>query len=208
MPKNPNRAKPAQPQPSPTASKQTVAQGDASLDLDPFVSPDSQDQRPLRRWHQIMGKKNDTSSRRIGERMIRAGLIEEKELNEALDIQKQTGRRTVDTLFALGYVRPVAFCEFAAKEAGVAAIDLKNYMIPSELKDILEASYAEQHEVVPLGRVGRVLTLAMACPFDQETVREVEQHTGLNVCAILCQARDIRQAIHRLYQIDTVSADT
>lgn len=199
MAKHPNRAKPAPPHTASQAGKRPAANEGAGEDLDPFAARSTPPEPSARTWHEIMGRRRDPNHRRIGERMIRAGLIEERQLSEALDIQKQTGRRTVDTLVTLGYLRPAAFCEFAAKEIGVAAIDLKNYLIPSELKGLLDPAFAEEREVAPLGRVGRMLTLAMACPFDQDTVQEVERRTGLRVCPILCEARDIRQAIHRLH---------
>lgn len=135
----------------------------------------------------------------MGQLLCEAGLIDDRQLQEALLIQQTRGGRLVETLIALKYVNPGAFIDFLARQPGVASIDLLNYSIPPEVIHLVPREIALKHEVFPVDKLGKLLTLGMACPLDATAVTELEEVTKLRVKAVLCSATDIRAAIQRYY---------
>src|SRR5690606_9336911 len=82
---------------------------------------------------------------------------------------------------------------------GVASLNLSNYEVPRELVALVPREFALKHEVFPIDRLGKLLTVGMVCPLDAATIGELERFSGLRVKPILCSAQDIRQAIQRYY---------
>ncbi|GAG93783.1 unnamed protein product, partial [marine sediment metagenome] len=138
---------------------------------------------------------HDISSSRIGELLIEAGLINSEELEEALSAQKGQGGKTVENLIKLGYIKPTKYLDFLAKLPGIASIILSNYTVQKDVSELLPTDFALKHEVFPIDKMGKRLTLAMACPLDAETIKLVEAFTGLKVSPLLCETTEIRKAI-------------
>lgn len=142
---------------------------------------------------------NSMPRRRIGELLIEAGLITEGQLREGLDKQKRDGGKIVEMLISLNHLTADQFVAFLAQQPGVASINLKQYDISSDLIDLVPRDFAVKHEVIPIDRLGRLLTIGMVCPLDRKTVAELEEATQLRVKPLLCSASDIRVAIKEHY---------
>ena len=77
-------------------------------------------------------KAKSDEKKRIGELLVDAGLISQKQLAEALARQKKCGEKIVESLTALGYIDPHTFVKFRAKQPGVASIDLLHCTVTEE----------------------------------------------------------------------------
>ncbi|MCH7960622.1 MAG: HDOD domain-containing protein [Candidatus Hydrogenedentes bacterium] len=152
-------------------------------------------------------KSSDPARKRIGELMLDAELITEGQLKEALEVQRRKGGKIVEVLISLSYLSVDAFVNFLARQPGIASLDLANYQIPADTVALVSKEIAMKHEVFPIDKMGRLLTLAMACPLDSATISQIEQDTGLRVKALLCSPSDIRTAINEYYPKDTSEAE-
>ncbi len=144
--------------------------------------------------------------KRIGRMLIDEGLIEPHELQEALDIQRTRGGKTVEILVQLGHIDLDTVCKFLASRGGIASINLEHYTVPSDLSALVPREFALKHEIFPIDKMGNCLTVAMSFPIDLGTIQILEQKTGLRVSALLCHASDIRRAIRQYYPADGESA--
>lgn len=141
----------------------------------------------------------EASRKRIGELLVGQGLITAAQLNEALAAQQERGGKIVENLIALGHLDAASFTRFIARQPGVGSIGLSNYEIPRDIVTLIPKSFAVQHEVVPIDKLGHLLTLGMVCPLDAATIKQLEGTTGLKVKPLLCSAEDVRRAIDRYY---------
>lgn len=139
------------------------------------------------------------AKKRIGDLLVEAGLITPEMLRQALEVQRQRGTKIVETLIHLGYLNVNDFVNFLSRQPGVASLDLRRYHVQREIIDLVPRDLAIKHEIFPVDRMGRLLTLAMACPLDSLTVGAIEEKTGLRVKPILCPAADIHAAIDMYY---------
>ena len=125
--------------------------------------------------------RSPAAPRRIGEMLVREGLITPDQLQEALEKQRLEGGKIVENLIALGHMDTGAFVRFLSHQPGTVSIDLLNYTIPQDVIQLVDRDFALKHEVLPIDKMGKNLSVGMACPLDAATVAELEQKTGLRV---------------------------
>lgn len=135
----------------------------------------------------------------IGQLFVDAGLINEEQLNEALSKQKVQGGKTFEILIALGYMDKEQLHSFLSRQPGIASIDLARVNISPELVQLIPKRLAVDNLVLPIDQLGKLLTVAMACPLDVGTIRAIEKETGLRVKAMLCRLEEIHEAVQKYY---------
>lgn len=139
---------------------------------------------------------------RVGQLLVQAGLITETQLAEALTAQAERGGKLFEVLINLGFLSKADLHTFLSGQPGITAIELRNYDIPYELTPIIPADLARKHVLLPIDRMGKLLTIGMACPLDTAAVAAVGSATGLRVKAMLCSFDDIHAALDRFYPLE------
>lgn len=144
-----------------------------------------------------------TTRVRLGELLVKAGVISDVQLKAALQEQKQWGGKLGDILVRLKYVSEDIFVRALSKQLGLARADL-NASIPLEALARIPSEVAEEYEIVPtaLSDDGRTLFIATADPLNLTVVDYVRTITKCRVVPQVASASAIRAAIARLYQID------
>ncbi|MBI2421183.1 MAG: HDOD domain-containing protein [Candidatus Hydrogenedentes bacterium] len=135
----------------------------------------------------------------IGEQLINAGLINDEQLHEALSLQRTEGGKTLENLIKLGYLDKDRLHAYLSRLPGMAGIELSRFNIDSVLLELIPRELAQQNLVLPIDRLGKLLTVAMACPLDKATIGEVERLTGLRVKPMLCRLDDLNAAVKKYY---------
>ncbi|MBI1320153.1 MAG: HDOD domain-containing protein [Candidatus Hydrogenedens sp.] len=136
---------------------------------------------------------------RIGELLVQSGLLKVGELERALEIQKDKGGRIVEICIQEDYFDAQDFLKFLSQQRTAASLDLLNYAIPRDVIDLVPAHFALKHELLPIDKLGKHLTVGMACPLDTRTIEELEQLTGCKVRPMLVSMNDMRAAIANYY---------
>lgn len=139
---------------------------------------------------------------RMGELLVESGVITRKQLDDALSSQMRHGGKIAKTLISLGYLDIQTFIRFVAREAGVGIIDLLNYDVKGECIDLVPRNMAVEHELLPVEKLGPVLTVAMVCPLNTKALWEVENHTGLKARPVMCTPEALWYSIKRHYPSD------
>lgn len=167
------------PAPSPPSTPQESAPAIERLDLKPEDTPPAQEP--------------------IGQLLIDGGVITEEQLNDALEKQRTQGGKTFELLIALGYLDKDLLHDFLSRQPGIAAIDLSRCNISPELVKLVPKKLAVENLVLPIDQLGKLLTVAMACPLDTGTIATLEKATGLRVKGMLCRLEDIHAAVQKYY---------
>jgi len=136
----------------------------------------------------------------IGALLIERGIITQEQLAAALAEQRQTGGKTFEILIQSGVLSKDDLHAVLSRQPGIAAIDLSRFSVNRELLELIPKELAVDHLVLPIDRLGKLLTVAMACPLDAETLARLESITGLKVKAMLCRFDEIQAAVEKHYQ--------
>ncbi|MDK1021963.1 MAG: HDOD domain-containing protein, partial [Candidatus Hydrogenedentes bacterium] len=129
------------------------------------------------------------------------GLVGTAAVEEASLVQQDLPKKTWDLLIDLGHVSSEDFHATMAKQKGIASIDLPNYHIPAEVVEVIPAELAHRGVLMPVDKLGKLLTLAMACPLDVEIIADVEAHTGLKVKPMLSTIDALKNTISKHYPL-------
>lgn len=146
-----------------------------------------------------MGSDEEVPEKRIGELLCAAELITEEQLIRALEFQQTSSERIVNILMSMGALNAEEFLDFLVGEDSYPKIDLKQFEIDPDVIALIPKEIAESHEVVPVDRIDSVLTLAMVCPLDIETIDMLEDETGLEVRPFICSSTDLHACLERYY---------
>lgn len=134
------------------------------------------------------------------EQLLRGSdMVPEPQLDEAAAIRKARGGHLCSILVAQGYVDEDRLLAWLASQPGTTTIDISHYAIDPALRFFVPASFAADHEVMPVDKLKRNLTVAMSMPLDADTEDELAQLTELTIRAVLCSCSAIRGAIEQYY---------
>jgi len=136
---------------------------------------------------------------RIGELLIREGLITRDALDKALQEQKNTGMRVGYNLVKLVFIDEVDLTRMLARQYRMPAVDLSNFEVDARIAKLIPAELAQRHLVLPLKREGRTLTVAMADPSDLGVIDDLKFITRYDIFPVIAGEYTLRNAIERHY---------
>ncbi|MFO7302770.1 MAG: type IV-A pilus assembly ATPase PilB [Acidobacteriota bacterium] len=136
---------------------------------------------------------------RLGELLLREKRITPVQLQEALNHQRQHGGRLSTSLVSLGILTEDDITTVVSRHCGVPAINLREFDLDPAIVRLVPAESATKYNVLPVGRSGTTLTLAMADPTNVFAMDDVKFMTGLHVEPVVASESAIREAIARYY---------
>jgi type IV pilus assembly protein PilB len=141
-----------------------------------------------------------TGTERLGDLLIRDGLITREQLQQALTDQKGTGNRLGYTLVKLGFVEETEITKMLARQYRMPAVDLSRFEVDERIVKLVPAEVAVKHTVLPLKREGRTLTVAMSDPTNGAVVDDLKFITRYDIFPVIAGEYTLRQAIERYYE--------
>ena len=138
--------------------------------------------------------------RRLGEMLVGEGIISQKQLDEALDKKENHGGFVGQILVELGHIRQNDLISFLVKQCKIPHISLADYHINNELLSLVPEEICVQHGLLPIDKLGKILTVAMVDPLDADALEAVRQACpDLRIKPILCDWNHFSPACERLF---------
>lgn len=137
---------------------------------------------------------------RLGEALVKEGVISEEQLSETLTYQNRHGGRLGSNLVQLGYVSEDRLATLLGKMSLYPCVDkgdLQN-IAPSVVAAI-PAAIARKHDVIPFRRMGDLLSVALVSPQSEQIISEINVLTGCRVKAYIAPEIVIRKALDTCY---------
>ncbi len=138
--------------------------------------------------------------------LVISGIVSQEDISEALEIREKQGGYLLNILHKRSKLPEEILFEVLARNLESPRIDLSRLFVDKEIVELIPKHLCEERFVFPIDRIGRNLTLAMACPIDKETIHLMEGVTGLKVKPILARITEIEETINRYHKIK--SGDT
>ncbi len=136
---------------------------------------------------------------RLGEILVKESLITQDQLQKALEFQRANGGKLGSCLTKLGFITDDDITGVLSRQYGVPSINLKYYEIDPTVIRLIPQDTALRYQVIPLSRVGSVLTIAMTDPTNVFAMDDVKFMTGFNVEPVVASEAAIADAISRFY---------
>lgn len=137
---------------------------------------------------------------RLGDILIKEGLITREQLLQALAEQRATKHRLGYVLVKLGLVSELEITKLLARQYRMPAVDLTRFEVDPKLLKLIPADLATKHIVLPLKREGRTLTVAMADPTDHGLLEDLKFITRYDLFPVIAGEYTLRTLIERHYE--------
>ncbi|MEP6763612.1 MAG: ATPase, T2SS/T4P/T4SS family, partial [Gemmatimonadaceae bacterium] len=141
---------------------------------------------------------------RLGEILLREGLLTREQLARALQEQATSGQRLGLTVVKLGMIPETEVVRMLARQYRMPAVDLSRFEIDTRLLKLIPAELANKHTVLPLKRDGRQLTVAIADPTNLGVVDDLKFITRYDIFPVLAGEFSMRNAIEKHYEANEV----
>ena len=137
---------------------------------------------------------------KLGDILVREGLITQEQLKKALQEQKSSGMRLGYTLVKLGFIEETEVTKMLARQYRMPAVDLSRFEVDPKILKLIPPDIATKHVVLPLKREGRTLTVAIADPNNVSAIEDIKFITRCDVFPVIAGEYTLRNAIDRYYQ--------
>jgi len=148
-------------------------------------------------------KTNDTKiskiRKKLGDLLIDAGLIDNKTLKQALEVQKGTNKKIGQILMDMGVVDDIEIAKALSTQLKIPFISLKEKEVPKEITSIVPADMAENYLLVPLSITNGALLVAMANPLEFYALDDLRFITKKKIDIAISPQSEILNAIERHY---------
>jgi len=136
---------------------------------------------------------------RLGEMLVKAKIISEDQLKQALEEQSKSGGRLGYNLAKLNILEETEIVSFLSKQYGVPSINLVDFEIDSGIIKLIPSKTAKKYQLIPISRTGGTLTLAMADPTNVFALDDIKFMTGYNVEPVVASETAIENSILKYY---------
>ncbi|MGH7663354.1 MAG: GspE/PulE family protein, partial [Gemmatimonadaceae bacterium] len=145
---------------------------------------------------------------RIGDLLMREGLITRDQLDKALQEQRQNGTRVGYNLVKLGFVQETEVTKMLARQHRMPAVDLSKFEVDPRIAKLIPGELATKHLVLPLKRDGRTLTVAMADPTNLGVIDDLKFITRYDIFPVIAGEYTLRNAVEKHYESSDVQMQT
>ncbi|MCX5695525.1 MAG: hypothetical protein NTW18_02530 [Candidatus Omnitrophica bacterium] len=139
-------------------------------------------------------------NKQLGDLLIERNIINERQLEKALTVQKERGGLIGELLVELGFAKEEDIAQSLTAQYGFPYLPLGNYDINPEIISIVPGRVSRQYLLIPIDKISNNLTLAMSNPLNVQAIEDVELLSGCSVQTFVSTSSDIKRAIEKYYK--------
>jgi type IV pilus assembly protein PilB len=148
----------------------------------------------MRNFHKVVNKQ-------LGEILVERGVLSRAKFEEVLVYQKEKGILFGEALVQMKLGTEEDVVQALSCQYGFPYLPLDNYEIAPEVLAIVPRGVCKQYCLIPIDKIGRSLTIAMANPLNVKALEDVEKVTDCSVQTFVSTATEINSAINRYYEM-------
>ena len=145
------------------------------------------------------------SAERLGDLLVKEGMITKEQLDRALGEQKSSGTRVGYNLVKLGFIPELELTKVLARQYKMPAVDLSKFEVDPRIVKMVPADLALKHLVLPLKRDGRTLTVAMADPTNMGVIEDLKFITRYDIFPVIAGEFTLKNAIEKHYESQDIA---
>ena len=135
----------------------------------------------------------------IGKLLLMNGLITVDQLEYALKIQKQKGKKLGDTLIELGYLQEKDLMKILSSRLKVPFVEIGKVTVKQEACNLLTRDYCEKHIVLPIDLNEKGIVVATTDPMNFFLADDIALKSGKKVRFVMATQADIEEHIPECY---------
>jgi type IV pilus assembly protein PilB len=140
------------------------------------------------------------AGQRLGTLLLRAGVITERQLADALEVHKVTGSPLGRVVVDLGYATERAILSVLASRIGIPFIDFAETRPDARAIAVVPKDLATRYTLMPVELVDGTLVVAMADPQNVLALDDLRIITGFEIRPAISTKEDIVDAVEEYYK--------
>lgn len=139
------------------------------------------------------------SSLKIGEILVKQGLLKPDQLSSAIEEQKKSGQKLTSAIVQLGLLKENQILRALEKHYAVPGVDVNSFDIDQSLTPLVPKEVCEKYTLIPLQKAGTTLVVAFSDPSNimvKEDLRFISRH---RIQAVVGTEMSIASAIEKYY---------
>jgi type IV pilus assembly protein PilB len=145
------------------------------------------------------------SQKKLGETLIEMGILKSAEVDKGLAYAKTKGLRIGEALIDMKLASEAQVYKALAQQQNMEYFDLDKSSIPPNAVNLIPDDLMKKYIIVPLGREGSRLRLAVHDPLDFEMLEIVRFRTNMEPKPVLAPKGRIKQLIDELFHASSTS---
>lgn len=135
---------------------------------------------------------------RIGEILVKSGVISQEQLLKALDDQRRTGNRLTDTIISLGFATESQVLKALEKFFKLPGIDLHSFPVQKAASELIRRDFCEKNGLIPIQTIGENGLLVAFCePGDIQVMDNLRFLTKKKIQPVVATESAVYAAIDR-----------
>ena len=138
----------------------------------------------------------------LGQILKEQGLVDDKQIDDAVRLQNEGGGKLGQALIRLGYLNDEQLARALARQAKLPFVDLAKGRIAEEVIALVPANLAQEYGIIPIKVQGGEVIVAMADPLQSFNLENLSFLLNMRFrCAVAAEAT-MREAFRRYYRIE------
>lgn len=137
---------------------------------------------------------------KLGELLVGQKLVSRKQLDEALEIQRESSAPLGSILVSMGVISEDLLLRVLAAQMGVAPWPLETHPPQKDVAHILSPEACDRYQMIPVQRRGDLLTVAMRNPLDAEAIDLARNLSKMRIEPVLANSERLQRAIQHAMQ--------
>jgi type IV pilus assembly protein PilB len=134
--------------------------------------------------------------------LIDSKVITREQLDKALQIQKERGGKLSDILISENFISREELIAVLGHQYNAPPIKLSRYKIDPEVLQLMPKKLVKQYRIVPVSKIGGMLTVAMTDPLNVFAIDDIASLTGYKIRTLITTDKEIEDAINEYYEVD------
>lgn len=140
-----------------------------------------------------------SSSLKIGELLVKQGLLKPDQLSAALEEQKKSGHKLTTAIIQLNFLKESAILRAMEKHYAVPGVEVNTFEIDQSVTSLIPKELCERNTLIPLQKAGTTLVVAFADPTNIIIKEDLRFITRCRIQAVVGTESAIGSAIEKYY---------
>jgi type IV pilus assembly protein PilB len=133
--------------------------------------------------------------KQLGQILLEQGLLNQEQLDRALEEHRNTPKSLGRVLIDLGYIRERDLVRALAEQVGLEFVDLTEFRIDAGVATMIPETICRRYRALAIGERDGKLLVAMSDPANVYALDDIRTITGREVQPVVATANDVEQAI-------------
>jgi chromosomal replication initiator protein DnaA len=142
------------------------------------------------------------ANKKLAELLIREELLTRQQYEDALKEKDVESQFLGEVLLRLHYLNEEQLIGCLVRHCRIPHLKLSNLNVRLEAAELIPAKFCFQFRLLPIDKLGTLLTVAMVNPLDTKALEAVKKQVKLRIKPILCSCADFNELYVRIYGSD------